>query len=739
MRTGRDVRLAITLVRGAGRRDAVRLVAMAFGVALAVYAALVGIAAPRVATAAHEVEVDRAPVLSEQSAAHGLRIQSASITVHDRVWTRATVTGAGSRAPRPPGVAQWPASGESIVSPALRDLAEADPDVAATIGPIAPATIGAAGLTGPDELFSYTAAGQEAGAHAPGQADRRPVVTAFHNPAAVTSGGLSFLVVIELALLVLAPAAIFLLTALRLSAVSRSKRTFALGLAGMSPSRTARLYAWEMSVVAVAGFVVGTAAYETTQAPLGSSGWLGVYWWPDQGALGGAAVLVAGVATVVVVNLTARRSMRIEATRTRSQRGRRPGRISAAVGLVLGVPSVGFLAVVALNGWLHPSTRWTNDTFAGYIAVAVLAGVGAIIIGIPSLIAGLGDAAASRTGPTFALGLRGAAYRVTTSRRLVAFVSCAVMLAGLSAAFLASLHRGAFGDPDEATVTFEVASIRADPHWLRDLPAGPYTIETSVRTPAGGMVSVEVGDCEAVERQAATVFLRPGPCVDAVQLGPGSGTGAPQTVTIAGHRLHVPAAGETSDVSWSLKFPVQDAGWARDLEDGDITYWVSRSDGTYDSTVRALTTTFPDLRIDAGLKNADQYAVYRQQAGTVRAAAALGILLSVCSFLLTSLESRWERTRSVMALSAIGTRQRVLRGANLVEFVFPVLVAAVPAAVVGILGGWAILSFRGSDGMFSAGIVEASCAGVLAAVAIAGLAGWGTGKAEFDREAIADT
>lgn len=175
------------------------------------------------------------------------------------------------------------------------------------------------------------------------------------------------------------------------------------------------------------------------------------------------------------------------------------------------------------------------------------------------------------------------------------------------------------------------------------------------------------------------------------------------------------------------------------MHEGEITYWVSETDGSYQAVLHTLTTRFPHLYIDTGVQNPDQYASYLQQIGTVNAASALGILLSICSFLLAALESRWERSRSVATLVAVGTRQRVLRRANAVEFTFPVLVAAVPAALVAVLGGWAVVSLQGSNAMFSPQVARWSIGGAVIAVIAAGSIGWVTGRATFDRRALADT
>jgi len=706
---------------------------MALGVALAVYAALLGTAVPRVSAAAHDVEAARSPRMSVEPAAAGLTWDLSTATVADRPWTRVSVRGADVRAPRPPGVAAWPAAGRSLVSPALRALAARDPGVATVLGELAPGSIGRAGLTAPDELVSYTiGVPVDVGSS-------EPVVEAFGNDLVHPDAGAGVLLVIEVAVLVLGPTLLFLLTALRLSAASRSRRSFALGLAGMAPPRIARLYAHEMTVVAAAGLAVGLVGYDVSQGALGASGLFGVRWWPEQGRIGPVLAAVVAALGLGVVATAARRSMESVASRTRSERDRGLPRVLAAAAAALGATAAGFLAFVAVHGWLRPSSRWATDGYAAAVAIAVLLSVAAVVVGVPELVARTATAAARRRRPAIALGLRGAALRSSSGRRLVACIACAVMVAGLGAGFVESLHRGAFGSPDDARIAVDLSQLRAEGGRPSDLPAGPFTLETALRGTAG-TYAVVIGDCPAVRRQASAVFEEPGRCTGDIQRGSGGIGGATARSFRVGRRdVAIPPGSVTPGVTWDLKVPLAAAPWLDDLAAGQVTYWVSREDGSYDRVLRSLMTRFPELEVEAGLKDPAAFASYRQQVGTVRAAGLLGVALSVFAFLLSVLESRWERTRSSAALLALGASRRILRTANLVECTYPVIVAAVPAAAVGIVGGWAVLSFRGTDGMFAAEVVWSSLLGVVAAVPVAATAGWVTGGRAFRREDLTDT
>ena len=722
-------------------RDSVRLSAMVLSVACAVFAVLVGIAAPRSQSHAREVMAARTPNWSTNAGPRdGLRVESVNALLDGQPWTNVTISGRGASSLLPPGLQRWPAQGETVPSPALRALARRDRQVAAQLGPLASVSIGPAGLTAPDELFSYTAAPRATTtAHAVGQSGS-PVVTGFGGETSAPPPSGNTMLLIEVVVLILTPAALFLVTAMRLSAASRERRSFLLGLMGMSPQRNARLYSWEMSVLAALGFGLGAGAYNATEGWLGESGWLGVRWWPDQGRLSTPVALVAGAITVGLVRSIASRVMRVAAERSRSQREARAQPVITILGALIGIPSFGFLAATVLHGWLHPSDAYADGRFAALIAGAIVGCVLGVILAAPPMIARLGAAVADYAHPAVALGLRGAANRTASSRRLIAFVACAVMLAGLSAAFAAALWRGAFGDPGQATISFEIAEAAGTGStWYSKLPIGPMTIETSIGGDSGSY-DVVIGDCPAVLRQARVVFPHPGTCTDTTQRSDGGIGGLTVgRLNVAGLAVRVPAGGSVAHYTWDLKYPPDKAPWAGRLTDGQVTYWVSRADGSYQRTLAALTHAFPGLALEGGLNDPDGYAAYQQQVGVVRAAATLGLWMSVCSFLLTALENRWSRARSVSALVALGAAKRDLRIANTVEFVYPVVGAVLPAAIVGVLGGWAVLSFFGSSGMFVASVPLWTVIGSALTVVTAALGGWATGYTPFQRGSVSDT
>jgi hypothetical protein len=319
-------------------------------------------------------------------------------------------------------------------------------------------------------------------------------------------------------------------------------------------------------------------------------------------------------------------------------------------------------------------------------------------------------------------------------------VATTVVVAGVSAAFVGALQRSAIGDPSRAQISFSLTDLTMTHDWSRRLPAGDFTIETALRGPLGSY-AVVVGDCPGVVRMAEVVFPEPGGCADVPQRGTGGIGGASATwVVVAGRRIDLPPASSDaviSNVTWDLKFPVADASWISRLHTGQVTYWVSRTDGSYNRVLSDLDSAFPTLRVRAGYVNPERFAEVQRHVQTVRAGSFLGLLLCVGALLLAAIESRWERVRSLTALAAIGMTAKRMRRASAVEFAVPVLFGAVPAACVAVIGGWAVASFYGSDGILVPGVVVWTLGSAVFCVVASALVGWSIGAVSFQRENLA--
>ena len=202
---------------------------------------------------------------------------------------------------RPPGIAVLPGVGQIVMSPALVDLADADPLVAARFPQDLIGTVTDDGLVGPDDLVAYIGV----------EPDERLYPIAFGasdiwHP--VKAGEVNIAMVIAAAFLAL-PAGIFLATSSRLSARARDRRLASLRLLGMSRRAVRTVNAVETAVVAAIGAAIGCGLWALIQPALGRFGVAGFRWFASDAPVRPLTVVVvaalAAIAAVIVGTVTA--------------------------------------------------------------------------------------------------------------------------------------------------------------------------------------------------------------------------------------------------------------------------------------------------------------------------------------------------------------------------------------------------------------------------------------------------
>ncbi len=260
------IRLGLSLAFRGGRESAVRLVLVAFGVALGVcmlafaLAGFNGLHAQDarwswLATGAK----NRRPSV-ETSSSNPLYWNHSQDRFVDREIERVDVAGTGARSPVPPGISRLPSKGEMYVSPALaRLLGRTQPSQLKDRFPARVAgTIGDEGLTSPDSLIAIVGRDARDLARTPGTelvdsietASRRRGYTSF------------FRVILGIgAIGLLFPVLVFIGTTTRLSAARREQRFAAMRLVGATPRQVNMIAATEAAVAALAGTTIGFAMF----------------------------------------------------------------------------------------------------------------------------------------------------------------------------------------------------------------------------------------------------------------------------------------------------------------------------------------------------------------------------------------------------------------------------------------------------------------------------------------------
>lgn len=190
---------------------------------------------------------------------HGLAANYSVDLFHGQTIERLDLAALGP-APVPPGISRLPGPGEYYASPALAHLLETVP--ASQLGDRFPGTpvgtIGAAALTGPDELVIYLGYAPSSLAKVPGTrwataistAPGPEVFTPFFRYAFATG-----------VLAVLLPVLILISTASRLAAARREQRFAALRLAGATAGDISMIAAVDSVVSALLGAVAGTGLF----------------------------------------------------------------------------------------------------------------------------------------------------------------------------------------------------------------------------------------------------------------------------------------------------------------------------------------------------------------------------------------------------------------------------------------------------------------------------------------------
>ena len=197
----------------------------------------------------------------------------------------------------PPGLDRLPAPGTAYVSPALATLIESRPagELGDRFGRIA-GTLPNHLLASPDELVAVV--GMDRGALT---AEKVLTVSRFATePAPLDLPPVGALVVILAAVGALAPVAVFVATATRMSAARREQRLAALRLVGATPAQVARLAVVEALIATGAGGVGGVALFVATRPLIARIPLDEMTWWPESIAppLPAAVLLFAAIQVV---------------------------------------------------------------------------------------------------------------------------------------------------------------------------------------------------------------------------------------------------------------------------------------------------------------------------------------------------------------------------------------------------------------------------------------------------------
>ena len=264
----RDLAMGARFALAGGREGWTRSLLTAVGVGLGVALLLLTTAIPNALAERDRREEARSDhTLGQQKmpkADDTLVVVDADTTFRDLDVRGRLVEPDGPRAPLPPGVAEFPAAGEMVVSPALKELLASDDGklLRDRLDYRIAGTIGEQGLVGSQEL-AYFAGGKglEKVLEGPASGAR---IDSFGNDDLGSSDAwdpVLLRLVLGVFVVLLMPVAVFIAAAVRFGGERRDRRLAALRLVGSDSRMTRRIAAGEALAGSLLGLVLGTGFF----------------------------------------------------------------------------------------------------------------------------------------------------------------------------------------------------------------------------------------------------------------------------------------------------------------------------------------------------------------------------------------------------------------------------------------------------------------------------------------------
>lgn len=628
----------------------------------------------------------------------------------------------GDKAPLPPGLREFPATGTMMVSPALRELLDSDGGelLRERLPYEIVGTIGEQGLIGSQELAYY--------AGAEGLADRTgdgPVgrIDSFGNPDPTQEemDPVLMLLVLVVFVVLLMPVGVFIAAAVRFGGERRDRRLAALRLVGSDGGMTRRIAAGEALGGALLGLVFGTGFFLAGREFAASVEVFRVSVFPsylNPSPLLALLVAVAVPGAAVLVTLLALRGVVIEPLGV--VRTARPARRRLWWRLLF--PLAGIIMLFPMLGQGRE-----NGEFNGYL---VTGGVICLLVGVTALLPWIVETVVARLGSgsvSWQLAVRRLQLTSGAAARMVNGIAVAV--AGAIA--LQMLFAGVESDYTEET-GFDVSLAQMQIHLPKgtDIDAATAKLEAAKgvqavyplsegyfldgpeeqEEPRGAQLTI--GDCATLRKVAELPSCADG---DVFAVRGGEYDTDTPSLSRPGQKLYQPWYDEegSEDITWtvpeelkeadSIKDPTGNerggflltrgampAGLAKAVE-GELYLSVDDSVPLAREHVRNAAAAVDPLAYPmtwSATERSERYDTIRT--GLFVGAAAVLALIGA-SLLVSQLEQLRERRKLLSALVAFGTRRRTLSLSVLWQTAIPIGLGLLVASAVGITLGAVLL------------------------------------------------
>ncbi|MFF2007950.1 ABC transporter permease [Streptomyces sp. NPDC058195] len=725
----RDLGLGMRFGAGGGREGWIRTALTAVGVGLGVALLLTAASVPHMLQQRTDRSAARAASIVDESPGKPASKSDTSVLRSDvetefrgRVIEGQLMRADGAHPVRPPGVDRFPAPGEMVVSPALKELL-GSPDGRLLKERLSYRTIGTIadpGLVSPGDLIYYagddTLTPARSGQRIDGYGDRNM---------GEEMPSILIVLIILISVVLLMPVAIFIVTAVRFGGDRRDRRLAALRLVGTDIRMTRRIAAGEALFGALLGVLTGVAFFFVAREFVG-----GIEVWnvsvfpadlvPDPLLV--ALVIVAVPLTAVVVTLAAMRAVVIEPLGV-IRNGRRRGR---RLWWRLPVPVAG-LAVLTLTGKVEAYGPVNPYPIAG--------GAVLVLVGLALLLPWLVEALVNRLhgGPVpWQLAVRRLQLSSGAASRAVSGITVAV-----AGAVALQMMFAAVGDEFNKLTGQDTSRAQFYTFSEKVTPGGATEVAQAFRNTRGvtsvtGKVDVYVthpGDAEGSEEVQRTTSLtiadcaslremaRIGACKDGDTFVSHPRNDKSMTRWIdktARKGKEVMASAGDASVRWTLPADARTVT-AVDSPLGEEATGILATLGAVDPSTlpgAALQTqirvdeSVPDVaefvrntaaRIDPTMRVSTVTSVARDKKyASVQRGLQVGgtatLLLIAASMLVSQLEQLRERKRLLSVLVAFGTRRSTLGWSVLWQTAVPVVTGLVVAIAGGLGLGAALIS-----------------------------------------------
>ncbi|MFI1416986.1 ABC transporter permease [Streptomyces sp. NPDC020731] len=629
----------------------------------------------------------------------------------------------GDKAPLPPGLREFPAPGDMLVSPALKEFL--DSDGGALLRERLPyditGTIGEQGLIGSQELAYYAGAEGLADRVRDGTVGR---IDSFGdpNPVEEETDPVLMLLILVVFVVLLMPVAVFIAAAVRFGGERRDRRLAALRLVGSDGGMTRRIAAGEALGGALLGLLFGTGFFLAGREFAASVEVFRISVFPsylNPSPLLALLVAVAVPGAAVLVTLLALRGVVIEPLGV--VRTARPARRRLWWRLLFPLAGVIMLAPMLGQGR-------ENGEFNGYL---VTGGVICLLIGVTALLPWFVETVVARLGSgsvSWQLAVRRLQLSSGTAARMVNGIAVAVagaialqmLFAGVEAdytketGFDVSLAQMQIRVPDGTEIAAATTKLEETRGVRKVYPLSEgYFADRPYEEEPQRSTQLTIGDCATLREVAKLPSCADG---DVFAVRGGEYDTDTPSLSRPGQKLYAEASSDddaAKDVVWTVPEALKEADSVEDPT-GTKRGGFLLTRGAMPADMAEAVTGQLYLAIDDSVPHAREHvrntaaaidplsdpmtwsATERtERYDTIRTGLFVGaaavLALIGASLLVSQLEQLRERRKLLSALVAFGTRRRTLSLSVLWQTAVPIGLGLLLASVVGVTLGAVLL------------------------------------------------